>query len=347
MKRRVAVVGGGIAGLAAAAGLDRHRFDVTVYEASPERADRGSALGMWPSARRALASIGALDGVLAAGWQINGGAIRDLNGTVLVRAPGVDLLMVDRATLLRELEAALPESVHRVSANVTDPSALEADVVIGADGVRSRVRPLVLAGSGERRRTPWVALRGLSDGRPDPDQIGEYWGPGRLFGIAPLGDDRCYWFSAHRSALGPDPLDPGRAIEEAARVFAEAAPAIRERLADADQTTLANRLWVAPAMARYAAGRYVVIGDAAHAMAPNLGRGACEAIVDGVSLAETLNRGGRLLGWQARRVPATQAARVASDLMMRLALSSRLQPARDAALTALGRARRHRPGHGA
>ncbi|GAA3614303.1 FAD-dependent oxidoreductase [Microlunatus ginsengisoli] len=347
MTRRIAVIGGGIAGLAVAAALDRRRFEVTVYEAAPERATGGSALGMWPAARRALARIDALGAVAAGGWRIRGGAVRDLNGRVLFRAGGLDLLMVERSVLLAALEAALPASVRRVFARVAEPQWLDADVVIGADGVRSAVRPLVRgeaggAGSGaERRPTRWLALRGLAEEAPDPEVIGEYWGAGRLFGIAPIGADRTYWFSCHESELG-EPLDPADALAEARLAFPDAAPAVRERLDAADERTLANRLWVAPPMRRYVNGRYVVVGDAAHAMVPNLGRGACEALVDGVSLATALNAGGHtsiggLSAWQARRVPSTQAARIASAMMMRLAVSGRIGSARTAMSAALSR----------
>ncbi len=338
MKRRIAVVGGGIAGLSVAAALDPQRFDVSVYEGS-SRAVQGSALGMWPSARRALARIGVLEAVQAAGWRVTGGALRDLTGRVLARTDRVDLVMVDRTALLGAIDAAVPATVRRVHASVDAPERLDADLVIGADGVGSRVRALVHRPAAERRRTEWVALRGMSRGEPRPEHVGEYWGPGRLFGIVPVRDDGCYWFSTHRSP-GSEPLDPRALIDEAIGVFAEAAPAIRQRLHAADDQTLANRLWVVPAMPRYVAGRYLVIGDAAHAMTPNLGRGACEAVVDAVSVAEALNRGKNLFGWQAVRVPATQAARTASGLVMRLALSTRAQPARDAILTALSSRRR-------
>lgn len=329
------MVGGGIAGLTVAAALDPSRFEVTVFEAAPERAGVGSALAMWPSARRALASVGALDTVERAGWRVGGGSLRDLSGRTLAQVDSVDLLMIARAELLAALDAAVSGEVRRVHQAVTDPAALDADLVIGADGVRSVVRGLVEPRRAARRETPWIALRGLAPEPPALDEIGEYWGPGRLFGIAPVRSGGCYWFSTHPSTLGPEPLDPTKVIEEARIVFAGTAPAIAARLAAAGPEALATRLWVAPPMTRYVAGCYVVIGDAAHGMTPNLGRGACEAIVDGVSLARTLNDGGRLLAWQAKRVPATQTARLVSGLMMRQAVSARVQPVRDRLLRTL------------
>lgn len=321
-RRRIAVVGGGIAGLALAAALDPRRFDVTIYEAAPQRSDLGAALGLWPAARRALRSIGALTG-LAFGEEPPVGALHHIGGRRLVSARTPGLVMVPRPALLAALSAAVPESVRALPEAVTDPTALQADLVVGADGVRSVVRALVDPRAGGRRQTPYVALRGMSPGQPDPRHVGEYWGGGLLFGLVPVASG-AYWFSSHRSVLGPEPLDPAQVAAQACRLAVHAAPIVQETLSAVDQHTLATRIWVAPPVRRYARGRYVVIGDAAHAMTPNLGRGACDAIVDAVTLARALNRGGAAARrvWQARRIPPTQATRLGSSALMRLALDA-------------------------
>jgi 2-polyprenyl-6-methoxyphenol hydroxylase-like FAD-dependent oxidoreductase len=318
---RVAIVGSGIAGLTLAAALDQERFEVTIYEAQPERGGSGSALGLWPPARRTLERLRALPPL---GAQPREGGLYRLDGRPLVRFRARSRLLqdrspqlVDRPALLAALDTAVPTTVHRVTREVTDPAELEADLVIGADGVRSRVRGLVDARAADRRETPVVALRGISAGWPDDAVAGEYWGDGMVFGIVPMPGERTYWFSAARSDLR-EPVDPQEALAEARDRFRNAAPVVRQHLAAAGPETLATRLWVTPPMRSYARGRYVVIGDAAHAMTPNLGRGACSAIVDAATLAATLNRGGDLRVWQARRVPATQLARVASGALLQL-----------------------------
>lgn len=333
--QRIAIVGAGIAGLTLAAALDPQRFQVTLHEAQPERSDLGAPLGLWPAARRTLTELGVGDRVLAGAGPTPAGALRDLSGDLLARAGTVDVVMVPRPLLLRSLADAIPETTaHRTEA-ITDPDALDADLVVGADGVRSVVRGLVWPRGAERLRTPYVALRGVAPGAPAPDTIGEYWGPGRLFGIVPVAAESTYWFSTHRSELGPEPLDVGAVLGEADRAFADAAPAIRALLAGAAPSTIATRLWVTPALPRYLKGRYVVIGDAAHGMLPNLGRGACDAIADAASLAASLNAGEDLRLWQARRLPPTQAARAASNTLMRVATGRRVQPARDRLLRKL------------
>lgn len=313
---RVVVVGGGIAGLTLASALDPERFHVTLVEAQPERAGVGSALGLWGDARRALDRLGVSTGD---GARPTTGALRHLDGRRLVPLRGAGPVLMDRPALLASLEGAVPPSVRRVSEEILDPRNLDADLVVGADGVRSRVRGLVEPQAAERLRTPYLALRGIADEPATESTEGEYWGDGKLFGIAPMSADRTYWFSTHRSELD-EPLDPADALAEARDRFAAAAPQVRGLLDSAGPDTLATRLWVAPPMRRYVRGRYIVIGDAAHAMTPNLGRGACSAVIDAVTLADTLIRGRDLRWWQARRVPATQAARVGSAALMRLAL---------------------------
>ncbi|WP_048552985.1 FAD-dependent oxidoreductase, partial [Nostocoides japonicum] len=83
---RVHIVGGGIAGLTLAAALDPDRFAVTLHEAQPERRDVGAVLGVWPSARRVLETLGAWDRCAERSVRSPGGALHDLSGRRLVAA---------------------------------------------------------------------------------------------------------------------------------------------------------------------------------------------------------------------------------------------------------------------
>ncbi len=324
--RRVAVVGGGVAGLAVAAAVGPG-VEVVVHEAQPERAGYGTSLALWPSARRALGHLGALDDVVRAGVAVGPGRLHAIDGRPLTGAHEADLLAVPRPALLEALTRALPPGVRVLREEVTDPTTLDADLVVGADGVRSRVRGLVVPRAAERRSTPWVALRGRLDRAPDPGAAGEYWGPGLLFGLVPSADG-AYWFTTHASDAGPEPLDTEAVLVEARAAFARAAPVVRQALAVGTGAS-ATRLWVAPPLFRYARGRYVVVGDAAHGATPNLGRGACDALLDAVSLGAAVRGGRDLARWEVRRVPPTQVARAASGTLMRLAVADRAHTVRD------------------
>lgn len=107
--------------------------------------------------------------------------------------------------------------------------------------------------------------------------------------------------------------------------------------------TLAQRIWTVPYLTRYARDGAVLVGDAAHGMTPNLGRGACGALIDAVTLADLLNTRPlreALATYSKRRLLHSQALRVASSAMTRLALAEGAQPLRDALLKFAGRSKR-------
>lgn len=318
---RIAIVGGGIAGLALATTLDPDRFDVTLYEERPGRYGLPTALAMWPGAQRALHRMGVTGAIERA---VNvAGALRTMTGEALLSA-GSDsnsVWLVARSDLVRELEGGLPESVTRITERLEDPTSVNADLVVGADGVHSVVRLCAWGAGAASTTTPYLAVRGLVPGAMAG--YGEYWGAGKLFGITPVPGDRSNWFCAYRSGLGPRTVDVAEALADARRRFVGAAPEVRAVLAAVTtDSTLAQRIWVAPPMRSYSRGRVVLIGDAAHAMTPNLGRGACESLLDADVLGSALNRFGldaALRRYNIRRVAKTQAARAASEVVMRLA----------------------------
>ncbi len=345
----MAVVGGGIAGLALAAGLDPERFDVTIHEERPDRAGLGTALAMWPAAQRALRRVGA-HGALEEVVILTSGALRTLDGRTLVTLPeSAGTTLVSRTRLLAHLDARAAAAT-RVTGRVEDPAGLDADLVVGADGAHSAVRRALGGTDHGARLTPYLAVRGLVPPQPAA-AIGEYWGAGRLFGITPVPDEATNWFCAYRSDLGPRGIDVAAALDDARDRVADACPAVRAVLAAASpERTLAQRIWTAPPLGSLVRGRVVLIGDAAHAMAPNLGRGAGESLVDAAVLADALSRlpvPDALRHYETTRRLPGQGVRVASDVMARVALARRGTRARDAALglvgTALSRSRHAAP----
>ncbi|WP_108249142.1 FAD-dependent monooxygenase [Planctomonas deserti] len=342
----VSIIGGGIAGLAVAALLDPRRFDVTVSEQRVELPAVGTMLAMWPGAQRALDRIGALDEVRARGIGLASMRLRNGAGLVLA-APDADLgvIGVSRVDLLRVLDAAVPASVARVTERVTVPPA-NADLVIGADGVHSATRRSTWGEATRARLTPYLAVRGLLDREPEPETSGEYWGKGDLFGIGPAAGGRTNWYASFRSDAGASGIPVTDALALTAARYSDHAPAIRRVLAAATpETSLAQRVWTTPPLRRYTQGWYgrgpvALIGDAAHAMTPNLGRGACEALVDAVALADLLNSrpvDEALRAYNRDRVLRTQALRAASRALMVVALAGPAQPTRDLLARALGR----------
>jgi 2-polyprenyl-6-methoxyphenol hydroxylase-like FAD-dependent oxidoreductase len=327
----ISIVGGGIAGLALAACLDPSRYQVTVYEKRPELPAVGNALGMWPNAQQALARIGIFDEARAVSPVIGTGSVRNAMGEPWVTVNAGGMFGISRTDLLRLLDAAVPATVRRVTGQVHGLPA-EGGVLVGADGVHSVVRRELWGTAKDARLTPYLALRGTLPSPVGPDEVGEYWGRGDLFGMA-AARGGSFWYASYRSGLGPHGIDVASTLEQARERYARHAPAIRRVLSAAiPGECLVQRLWTVPYLNSYVRGRTVLIGDAAHAMMPTLGRGACESLVDAVTLADLLNtlpRDQALRAYDRQRRLRTRALSVASSALGRVALAEGAQPLRD------------------
>lgn len=326
------MIGGGIGGLTAANTLVRAGWHVTVYERSPDFPATGTALGLWPPARRALARIG-LEGALAAiGVQQQSGEIRRWDGTVLGRADSgrAPVLLISRPELTRVLAEGLPPGVLRLGEPGPPIEDLaDHDVVIGADGIGSRTRTSLFGERSAPRSLGMTAWRGWVPG--EASTTSESWGPGALFGITPRDGGLTNWFAAVRTPVRPDPsLGALRAR------YRDWHPAVQDVLRRVDEETmLVHELLETPRLPAYVRGHVALLGDAAHAMSPNLGRGACEAIVDAVVLGEELARHSvpvALRRYDRRRRVSDTAVAWASRVMGRVATATSATSVRDAVL---------------
>lgn len=314
---RAAVVGAGIGGLAAAIALRQAGWEVTVYEAAPEVRPLGAGLSIWPNGVRALRELGLGD--LAAGALRADGALRRADGSVLARFDpdviearfGAPLVGFHRADLHQGLIAALGR--ERISTGMRlvgledrelrfdDGSLVSADLIVGADGLRSTVRAALL-GDGEPRDAGIVAFRGVA-GLDEPVPAGEWWGPGSVAGLLPLGGGRVYWYLAQRG--DPDPA----ALPDLLSVYGEAVREAAARTAAGD--VLVHRLYDRDPVPSWSRGSATLLGDAAHPMLPFLGQGACAALEDAVALGEAAASGGSveeaLAAYERARLERTSA----------------------------------------
>lgn len=337
MTPTASIVGGGIGGLTAAVALQQRGWRVTVYERAAGPPTTGTALGLWPAALTALDSIGLGDRARRLGRRQESGAFLRPDGSRIaaIRSGGADAVhLLSRPPLLGLLADALEADTVRWGADVAGPDGLRADVVVGADGLHSQLRARAFGARYHTRYVGATTWRGTVDG--DVGSTSETWGEGTRFGITPHEGGRTNWFACARVPAGQ--RAPGREIPALRARFGHWHPEVR-RVLDAltEDTILRHDLYeLAPALPSYVSGNLALVGDAAHAMTPDLGRGACEALIDGVTLAECLATGASvpaaLRDYDARRRRSTQRLARASRLVNRMAHARRLLPVRDAAL---------------
>ncbi|MFF4599886.1 FAD-dependent monooxygenase [Amycolatopsis sp. NPDC001319] len=288
---KATVVGGGIGGLTAAIALRRTGHDVTVLERAPELREIGAGLSLAPNAMRALDALGIGERVRkhSAPSEVTG-TLRTSSGRFLRRfREGRDepLAAFHRAELHSALLAELPETLVHTGTEVIDPSEVDADVIVAADGVHSGFRRRLFPAAPEPgfRYTAW---RGVTEPGAAPPVRGSFtMGRGAYFMIHPLPGGRACW------ALGAAESTPGvRHPSEHAEVTRRVAdwPAETRELVAATRpdAVLHNDILDLDPLPAFTSGRVALLGDAAHAVPPDLGQGACQAIEDAVVLAASL-----------------------------------------------------------
>ena len=318
-KPKVAVIGGGLGGAAAALALHRRGLEVEIYEKVPELSEIGAGLNLSPNALKAFRYLGVEDAAVDIGFQAEDQVIRSYrSGRVLARQRrdgevvkrfGATFLSIHRADLLDIFVAALPDDTVRLDAACTvtettgtgavahfaDGSSVEADIVVGADGIHSAVRSS-LFGDDDSRFTgcicwrglvPYEALAGTRYGR----EMTSWWGPHGHVVHYPVRRGDLVNFVAHFDSDGwtgeswTYECDRSELLETYAGWNADLLTLI-----DSSERYYKWALYDRDPLESWGRGRVTLLGDAAHPMLPYLGQGACMAVEDGCILAESIAR---------------------------------------------------------
>ncbi|WP_214406110.1 FAD-dependent monooxygenase [Pseudonocardia lacus] len=352
---RVIVVGAGLGGLAAAVALHRDGHEVVVRERAAELRENGTAIGIMPNGVLALDALGLGAAVRERdpGWGAGGGMLDRRGRPLLVtdqaalRArTGAPAVVVARRWLHGLLADALPAGTVRTASPVRALADVreDADVVVVADGARSRLRAELfpahpgLVGSGE------TAARAIAPGLPEGlvAPAGELLDhrTGERFGCMAMAGGAVYWYSTWRVRAPEDPEQRRRWLLERRADWHPAVAAL-VGATPADAVHVVETAQLARPLPRLVDGRVALLGDAAHAMTPDLGQGACQAFEDAVVLAAELRGtdGGidgieaALRRYDARRGPRTaQVQRRARRAHRMLTLRGPRARVRDAAM---------------
>jgi 2-polyprenyl-6-methoxyphenol hydroxylase-like FAD-dependent oxidoreductase len=300
---QIAIIGGGIGGLTAALALQRSGFQTEVFEQAPELHDVGAAIAIWANAMRVLEYLGVANEILARGGVVEELRWMDHSGFELNRVRISDrktpAVALHRYDLQRTLRQALPQSsLHlghtilnysqqgdKIVATFANGQSVEADFLIGADGVHSRVRSQFI-NDGEPLNRGYTIWRGTSPIVPAviPPGTGiELYGCGKRFGIGPVGLGRTGWWASGNADHADLLTDLFRGWYRPVIDLIETTP---------PESILKTITTDRQPIKRWGAGHITLLGDAIHPTTPNLGQGGCQAMEDAVVLARCFEKYG-------------------------------------------------------
>lgn len=331
---KVIIIGAGMGGLCAGIALKRIGHEVKVFEKVREIKPVGAALSIWSNGVKCLNYLGLTEQVAKLGGQmdsmayIDGISASEMTGfslDPLYKKAGQRAYPVSRtelqAMLMEEfgkedvtLGAAL-ESVSESEGVVTatfEGGAVETgDLLIGADGSHSVVRPYVLGETTERRYAGYVNWNGLveiDEAVGPATQWTTYVGEGKRVSVMPIGDNRFYFFF---DVPLPQGLENDRSTYKADlksyfKGWAEPVQTLIDKI-DVERTNRVEVCDVEP-FYNWTRGRVALLGDAGHGTTPDIGQGGCMAMEDAVYLAialqtNTLGVEDALVRYQNKRAP--------------------------------------------
>jgi FAD-dependent urate hydroxylase len=332
------VAGAGIAGPVAAMALQRAGIEATVHEAHHGPADDvGAFLTLQVNGIAALRTIDAERAVTGLGFSTPTMRMRSGTGKLLgemklgeTLADGTQAVTLRRSDLYRALcdeaqrRGIRIEFGHRlvdarpvaggVLAEFADGSTVTADILVGADGVRSRVRQVIDPHAVPARYVPLLNIGGYAPPQPTGARPGEYemvFGKRAFFGFTVAPDGQVWWFAnpPRRDEPAPGELAAMSTAQWRAWLFDLFADDASKATAIIESTPGELVGWATydlPSVRRWHRDRMIVIGDAAHATSPSSGQGASMAIEDGVELGRCL-----------RDLPDTAAAFAAYERLRR------------------------------
>jgi 2-polyprenyl-6-methoxyphenol hydroxylase-like FAD-dependent oxidoreductase len=296
---QIAIIGGGIGGLTAALALKQFGFQSEVFEQAPALLDVGAAIAIWPNAMRVLERLQLSEKILEKAGAMEEIRWLDQEGFIINRVSIPLSVALHRADLQSTLLHALPDaSIHldhtfveyeqqgdKVIATFAHGDSVEADFLIGADGIHSDVRAQLI-NDGDPVYRGYTVWRGISPMVPaliPPGTAVEIHGRGKRFGIGPVGLGRVGWWATSNVAD----------TDDLASLFAGWYPPVLELIeATPQKSILKTRALDRDPIKNWGSGRMTLLGDAVHPTTPNLGQGGCLAIEDALVLARCFEKYG-------------------------------------------------------
>ncbi|MBC6479549.1 MAG: FAD-dependent monooxygenase [Hormoscilla sp. GM7CHS1pb] len=312
---KVAIVGGGIGGLATAVALRKQGIDAHVYEKARELRPVGASLGLAPNGLKSLEAVdpGIVEKLKEKGSQVSTIIAKTPTGETLQTFPvttmaqyGQPLLMVPWFELQETLASLLPpDSIHlnhqcigftensdRVTVNFEGGKTVDAELLIGADGIKSSVRQASMGEELPRygKRMLWVAFVKYSHEMVPANTTIAITVPGKSILLGDIGNNRLYWGIG---VFSQDIFLSQSSSEVKARVLTEVAgwaPPVPEVIeATPDEAIVELPIHYRLPLSNWRKERVILLGDAVHAMGGAIGQGANTTFEDAWELSYCLS----------------------------------------------------------
>ncbi len=313
---KAAIIGGGIGGLTTAIALKQAGIDFEIFESAPELKPVGAGIVMASNAMQVFQRLGIEKKIMDAGLELQEAYVVNQSFKVvsgmsvkktITPIYGIGSYAIHRGrlqqTLLDEIGAhkinlnkrllSLVQQPNKIDITFEDDTTTEADVVIGADGIKSMVRKNIF-GEIPLRYSGQTCWRGMTKYTMPLDKkfnSYEMWGnqKGLRFGFVPTFENEIYYFTTFfTSPNGKDkPTQIKKNLLEIYSVFGDLPTQLIE--ATLEENIIRSDINDFAPINQWWKGNVALIGDAAHATTPNLGQGGCQAVEDAFVIAQCLN----------------------------------------------------------
>lgn len=318
-ERRVLIVGGGIGGMAAAIALRRKGIAVALIDIDPDWKVYGAGITITAPTLRAFRDLGLLDQIATEGFLSKGQRLFLFDGTLLAEQdpPPIEPGLPASGGIMRpKLHRIMSDAVRQggtsvrlgltvdalhnhsdgVDVTFSDGSSGRYDVVVGADGIYSRIRGLLFPSPAQPVYTGQMSWRVVTPRPSDMERAEFYFGHAHIGGIVPCSQAEAYAFILHadpdsRKIAGDDQPEYLRQLMAS---FGGNMGNVRDGIGE-HSSIVARPFEYAFQQKPWHVGRTVLIGDAAHATTPHLASGAGIAVEDGLVLADELDNAGDVI----------------------------------------------------